>query len=107
MSTPYVQEVPFDSYTPCVAIVTGGAQGIGYGIAKKLADDGFDVAVNDLSAKKQQLEAVVEELRKKGRRVVAVPGDVSSESDVISMIERTVQELGGVDVVSATKSFSR
>ena len=83
MSASSVQQIPFSSYTPRVAIVTGGAQGIGYAISRRLADDGFDVAINDVEAKKDQVVTVVEELAKKGRRAIAVPGDVSSEADVV------------------------
>lgn len=94
-----VPEVAFDSYTPRVAIITGGAQGIGYSIAQRFADDGIDVAINDIPAKHKEIELVVEELRKKGRRAIAVPGDMRSEADIISMIEKTVLELGSVDIV--------
>ncbi|EJD06804.1 NAD-binding protein [Fomitiporia mediterranea MF3/22] len=77
---------PFSSYTPRVAIVTGGAQGLGYAISNRLADDGIDIAIN----------SVVEELRKKGRRAIAVPGDVSSETDVIAIIEKTMVANAGI-----------
>ncbi|EJD06818.1 NAD-binding protein [Fomitiporia mediterranea MF3/22] len=97
----FVPDVPFSSYTPRVAIVTGGSQGIGYAIAKRLADDGIDVAINDVRSKQQQIDAVVEEIIKKGRRAIAVPGDVSSEADVISIVEKTASELGGVDIMVA------
>ncbi|OCB84779.1 NAD-binding protein [Sanghuangporus baumii] len=81
-----VQTVPFSSFAPRVAVVTGAAQGIGYVIAQKLADDGLDVAVNDITGKQSKLDSVVDELRRKGRRAIAVPGDVSSEADVIYMM---------------------
>ncbi|EJD06799.1 NAD-binding protein [Fomitiporia mediterranea MF3/22] len=90
--------VPFTSYTPRVAIITGGAQGIGYAISQRLADDGIDVAVNDIAAKQKEIDAVVEEIRKKGRRAIAIPGDVSSEADVISMVETAIRELGSIDI---------
>lgn len=96
-----IPEVPHSKYTPRVAIVTGGAQGIGYSIAHRLADDGIDVAVNDVPSKKDQIDAVVEELRKKGRHALSVPGDMRSEIDIVSMIEKTVLELGSVDIVSS------
>ena len=92
--------VPFSSYTPRVAIVTGAAQGIGRAIAHRLAEDGIDVAVNDIPPKLKELEEVVEEVRKKGRRAIAFAGDVSSEKDVAALVEKTASELGSVDIVS-------
>ena len=91
--------IPFDSYTPRVAIVTGAAQGIGYAIAQRLADDGIDIAINDIAIKQKQIDSVVEETRKKGRRAIAIPGDVSSEAEVIAIVQKTASELGSVDIV--------
>jgi len=85
-----------------VAVVTGAARGIGESIALRLADDGLDVAVNDLPDHKELLEGVVEEIQKKGRRAVVICGDASEEQDVKALIDKTVEELGGVDVVSPT-----
>lgn len=92
-------QTPYSTYLPRVAIVTGAAQGIGYAIAHRLADDGIDIAVNDISAKMEQLDLVVKELIGKGRRALAVPADVSSEEDVRLMVEKTASELGSVDIV--------
>ncbi|EJD06819.1 NAD-binding protein [Fomitiporia mediterranea MF3/22] len=102
-----VPVTPFSSYTPRVAIVTGAAQGIGYAVAHRLADDGIDIAVNDITSKRDQINIVVEELRNKGRRAIAAPGDVSSEVDVISIIEKTVQDLGGVDIMVANAGITQ
>jgi len=84
-----------------VAVVTGACQGIGRGIALRLAKDGLDVAVNDIPANASKLDDVVSEIEKHGRRAVAVTGDVSVESDVDNLIAVTVRELGGVDVFVA------
>jgi len=46
-------------YSPRVAIVTGGSQGIGYSIVHRLADDGLDIAVNDIASKVGKIEEVV------------------------------------------------
>ncbi|KAG9088931.1 hypothetical protein FRC07_012448 [Ceratobasidium sp. 392] len=82
-----------------IAIVTGAAQGIGRAIAMQLATDGVDVAVNDIPQKKDQLLELVQEIEHVGRKSIAIPGDVSKESDVKSMVAKTVEELGGLDIV--------
>lgn len=88
------------SYTPRVAIITGSTQGIGYAIAQQLAKDGIEIAINDLPAKAERIDAVVAEIRALGRRAVAVPADVTDEEQVKQMVEKTVQALGSVDIVS-------
>jgi NAD(P)-dependent dehydrogenase (short-subunit alcohol dehydrogenase family) len=82
-----------------VALVTGAAQGIGRAIALRLANDGLDVAVNDLPGKIDSLNAVVEEIRSLGRRAFAVTSDVSKEDEVKAMVEAAVSALGRLDVV--------
>ncbi|TFY59107.1 hypothetical protein EVJ58_g5992 [Rhodofomes roseus] len=84
-----------------VAFVSGAAQGIGLVIALRLADDGLDVAVNDIASKKGQLEEVVSQIKSKGRRAIAVPGDVSVEGEVRDIIDKVVADLGGLDVLVA------
>ncbi|KAI0727482.1 hypothetical protein C8Q72DRAFT_840256 [Fomitopsis betulina] len=84
-----------------VAFVSGAAQGIGLKIALRLADDGLDVAVNDLPAKKTELEELVSQIKAKGRRAIAVFGDVSVEDDVRNAIDKVVADLGGLDVLVA------
>ncbi|KAK0204238.1 hypothetical protein DFS33DRAFT_1384495 [Desarmillaria ectypa] len=82
-----------------VALITNSTQGVGRAIALRLADDGFDVAVNDLPSRAADLEALVCEIALKGRRSCAVLGDASSEADVQKMISSTVEELGSLDVM--------
>jgi meso-butanediol dehydrogenase / (S,S)-butanediol dehydrogenase / diacetyl reductase len=85
--------------TTKVALVTGAARGIGRAIALRLAEDGLDVAVNDLP-NTPELDDVVREIENKGRRSLAVPADVSLEEDVEKIIQQVVQKLGSLDVVS-------
>ena len=101
--SPSAASAPFASYAPRVAVVTGGSQGLGYAIALRLAEDGIDIAINDIAPKLDQINAAVDEVRKKGRRAVAIPGDGSSEADVKSKIEKVANELGSVDIVMTTQ----
>lgn len=82
-----------------IAIITGAARGIGRSTALRLADDGLDVALNDIAQQKENLDEVVKEIEAKGRKAVAITGDVSKEEDVKAMVEKTVEVLGGVDCV--------
>ena len=84
-----------------IALITGSAQGIGRGTALRLAKDGFDIALNDLPSKYDQLRTVASEIENMGRRTHVVPADVTIEDDVKRMVRSVVEKLGGLDVVSA------
>ncbi|KAF8992176.1 acetoin reductase family protein [Cyathus striatus] len=88
------------------AFVTGAANGIGRAIALRLADDGYDVAVNDLPKNKDTLDVVVKHIQEKGRKSVAALGDVSSESDVEGVIKQVVKELDSLDVMVANAGIA-
>ncbi|KAH7905133.1 hypothetical protein BJ138DRAFT_1165313 [Hygrophoropsis aurantiaca] len=89
-----------------IALVTGAAQGIGRAIALQLANDGFDVALNDIPSKKAQLDVVAREVNAMGHKTLVVCADVSSEDDIVAMIKDTVEELGGLDVMVANAGIS-
>jgi NAD(P)-dependent dehydrogenase (short-subunit alcohol dehydrogenase family) len=82
-----------------VALVTGGAQGIGRAIALRLAVDGLDIAVDDVPSESHRLEDDVTEIKEMGRKAIALTCDVSKEDEVKSMVEQTVAQLGRLDVV--------
>jgi len=84
-----------------VAIVTGGAQGLGEAIALRLADDGVNVAVIDIPSKEAQLKAVVEKIKQKGREAIYITGDVSVEQSVKTFVEKVVEEFGKLDIMVA------
>lgn len=80
-----------------IALITGGGKGIGAATAEALADAGADVAVTARTA--TDVERVAAAVRARGRRALAVPGDVNDLGFLASLVERTVGELGGLDVV--------
>ncbi|KAF8266245.1 hypothetical protein EI94DRAFT_1772173 [Lactarius quietus] len=86
--------------TTKVALVTGAARGIGRAIALRLAHDGLDVAVNDKTSS-PELDGLVREIESKGRRSLAVPADISLETEVEKIVRKVVQDLGSLDVMVA------
>ncbi|KIK70208.1 hypothetical protein GYMLUDRAFT_546908 [Collybiopsis luxurians FD-317 M1] len=89
------------TYTKGVALVTGAAQGIGKDIALRLASDGFNVAINDLPGKLDLLQEVQSQIITAGRKSMIVVADVSVESEVKEMVEKTVSNLGSLEVMIA------
>ena len=77
-----------------VAIVTGGAQGIGRAIADKLSEEGASVVVADIN--EEGAKAAVEGLSSEG---LGVRADVSNPDDVQAMVDATVDRFGGVDIL--------
>ncbi len=78
-----------------VALVTGGGAGIGKAIAIDLACHGADVMIVD----RQSTEAVVDEIKKIGRRVFAAQADVSSFSESSRAVAATLESLGRLDLL--------
>lgn len=87
-----------------IALVTGagGLLGMGRATALAFAEAGADVVVSDLIVKAENwdLEGTAGEIRKLGRRSLAVQADVTKESDISSLVEKAVQEFGTIDVLA-------
>lgn len=79
-------------------IVTGGGRGIGAATALMAADRGYDVCVNYLE-RGDRADEIVDRIKAKGRKAVAVQADVAREADVARMFETVDAELGGVDAL--------
>ncbi len=103
------------------AFVTGARRGIGKAIALTLAQDGFDVAVNDVEGS-PEIDAVVAEIKSLGRKTIAVIGDISNIQSHTAMLDQaeTIGQLStlvnnaGVSVLSrgdllevSEKSYNR
>lgn len=88
-----------------IAIVTGAGQGIGGAISLRLADEEIDVAIWDLPGKEDRLRAVAKQIEAKGRQALVILGDVTIETEVKDAIRKTVEVLGGIDIVRV--GFSR
>ena len=86
-------------------LVTGGTSGIGQAIAIRFAENGANVAINyqhdpeEARETEERVHACLARIRQIGVRDVLVRGDVSEEDDVVSMLEGTVDGLGGIDVL--------
>ncbi len=81
-----------------VALVTGSSRGLGSTIARRLAQDGFAVAVNGVHADAEAL-AVVEGIEGEGGVAVAFTADVTDERQVIELVNAVNERLGPVDVL--------
>jgi NAD(P)-dependent dehydrogenase (short-subunit alcohol dehydrogenase family) len=87
-----------------VALITGGDSGIGRAVAVLFAREGADIAISyltegkDARATKQAVEA-------EGRRCITIPGDVSKRDHCVKAVQRTVKELGKLDVLVNNAAF--
>jgi NAD(P)-dependent dehydrogenase (short-subunit alcohol dehydrogenase family) len=81
-----------------VALITGGDSGIGRAVALAYAREGADVVISYLSEESDARETV-RLVESAGRRALAIPGDIGEEAHCLDLIDRTVKELGGLDIL--------
>ncbi|MHC6181484.1 3-oxoacyl-[acyl-carrier-protein] reductase [Clostridium sp. JNZ X4-2] len=89
-----------------VAVITGAAKGIGRAIALKLADDGFDIVINYRNSS-GSIEELIGEIESKGRRSIAVQGDVSVFEEAKNIIKQAVGFFGTIDVLVNNAGITR
>ncbi len=88
-----------------VAIVTGAGQGIGAGIARKLASAGAKVVVNDISA--ERAEASAAEIAGAGGTAVGFASDVGTAAGAEALVARAVEEWGSLDILVNNAGIAR
>ncbi|KTR83622.1 short-chain dehydrogenase [Novosphingobium barchaimii] len=80
-----------------VAVITGGGQGVGLGIAQAFADEGASLVLSGRSLAK--LEAVIADLEQRGGKVAVLQADVRQREDAFRTIQLAVDTFGGLDVL--------
>ena len=78
------------------AVITGSAAGLGKGIAQRLANDGFNIVIQDINQK--ALEKTEQEFKENGYNVVAFHSDVSKKKEQEELVQFAVAEFGQIDV---------
>jgi NAD(P)-dependent dehydrogenase (short-subunit alcohol dehydrogenase family) len=81
-----------------VALITGSAQGIGRVIALTLADAGADIIVDDRDKALEAAEEVAEEIKKRGRKSVAVAANITKKEELDKLF-RKIDEFGRIDIL--------
>ena len=81
------------------ALIAGGDSGMGRAAAIAFAREGADVAINYLPDEQEDADEVLALIRKAGVKAVAIPGDLRQESFCQELVERAVEELGGLDLL--------
>jgi len=81
------------------ALITGGDSGIGAAVAIAFAREGADVAISYLPEEEPDAERIVNLITEAGQKAVALPGDLTDRAYCTELVEKAVQELGGLDIL--------
>ena len=80
-----------------VTVISGGADGLGLGIAKRIASEGGSIALFDINEKK--LTTAIEKLKEIGAKAKGYKVDISSENEVQPAIQRVIADFGKIDIM--------
>ncbi|UQN28140.1 SDR family oxidoreductase [Brachybacterium kimchii] len=97
--------VGHDRLDGLVALITGGDSGIGRAVAIAFAREGADVALSFMDAEQQDAEETARWVQDAGRRALLLPGDIREEAHARSLVTRTVEEFGRLDVLVNNAAF--
>lgn len=89
-----------------VAIITGGSRGIGKSTAFSLAEKGVKVVIN-YNSSEAQAKQVVNDLNERGFEAIAIQADVANLEDAKSLVERTVEQFGRLDIIVNNAGITR
>ena len=89
------------------AIITGSARGIGAAIALRLAQDGYDIALNDISEKMFENNDIVEKIRETGAACEYFIADVSDHGQCENLIKTVKEKFGTIDVLVNNAGITR
>jgi NAD(P)-dependent dehydrogenase (short-subunit alcohol dehydrogenase family) len=87
------------------ALITGGDSGIGRAVALAFAREGADVAISYLPEEQGDADDTAEWIRKAGRTALLLPGDARDEEYCVGLVDRTVGELGGLDILVLNAAY--
>lgn len=89
------------------AVITGSARGIGAAIAQRLAKDGFDIALNDISEKSFENNDIVEKIKALGVKCQVYIADVSDSAQVEETVKKIKEDFGTIDVLVNNAGITR
>jgi NAD(P)-dependent dehydrogenase (short-subunit alcohol dehydrogenase family) len=91
--------------TGCRALITGGDSGIGRAVAIAYGREGADVAISYLPEEQSDAEETADWVRQTGRRALLLPGDARDETYCTELVEKTVAELGGLEILVLNAAY--
>ena len=89
------------------AIITGGDSGIGRAVALAFAREGADVLISYLESEESDAQETARVVEEAGKKCVRVPGDLSEEAQCQKLVDRAVEEFGGIDVLVNNAAHQR
>jgi NAD(P)-dependent dehydrogenase (short-subunit alcohol dehydrogenase family) len=90
-----------------VALITGGDSGIGRAVATLFAREGAAVAINYLDEEQSDAEETKEAVEEAGAQCLLLPGDVSESATCDTLVEKTVERFGKIDVLVSNAAYQR